>query len=475
MTRPKSVWMTLPIVVADVVLISLAFYVAYWVRYELQWLRAVDQAFFVSYAAFIPSWLALTGILLLMYWLDGAYNGHKHKEWLDEFYAVFRGTVTGVAIMIVIVFVYRPFYYSRLIFAYAGLFILVFLGLSRMVERAVLGLLRKRGIGVTRVLIVGAGEVGRTVMRNLVVRPELSYQVSGFVDDAPEKAYTDIGRLRALGHTEDIPSLVAEHRIQEVIITLPWMSHRKILRIMAQCERQKVRAKIVPDLFQISLRQVDLEVINGIPLISVGQPSIGGWNRTSKRVVDAMVSAILLTLLSPLFLIIALAVRLDSPGSAIFRQSRTGRDGKEFTVYKFRTMVQRAEEQREGLNHRNEAIGPLFKIRNDPRRTTVGGFLRRLSLDELPQLYNVLRGEMSLVGPRPALPSEVEEYRPWHSRRLEVSPGLTGLWQVSGRSDLAFDEMVLLDLYYVENWSLLLDLKIILRTIPALVVGRGAY
>jgi len=474
-TRPKNIWITLAKVLTDGIFINLAFYMAYWIRYKLQWFREVEPAFFVPYKAFIPSCLSLTGILLAIYWLDGAYSHDKPKEWLDEFYDLFRGTVTGVAIMIVIVFVYRPFYYSRLIFAYAGVFILIFLGLSRAAEKAIRNHLRKRGIGVTRVLIVGAGEVGRTIMRNLVAQPELGYQVVGFVDDAPDKAHTDMGRLKALGRTEDIPEVVMRHDIQEVIITLPWMSHRKIMRIMAQCERQKVHAKIVPDLFQISLRQVDLEVINGIPLLGVGKTSIRGWNRTIKRVMDVIISVILLIVLSPLFLLIALAIRLDSAGPIIFKQVRIGRGGREFVLYKFRTMIQGAEEQREKLAPQNEAIGPLFKIRDDPRRTGVGKFLRRTSMDELPQFYNVLRGDMSLVGPRPPLPNEVEQYKPWHKRRLEVSPGLTGLWQVSGRSDLTFDEMVLLDLYYIENWSLLLDLKIILRTIPCLLLGRGAY
>ena len=172
---------------------------------------------------------------------------------------------------------------------------------------------------------------------------------------------------------------------------------------------------------------------------------------------------------------VAVAIRLDSPGPAIFKQTRVGRGGAEFTCFKFRSMQVDAESKVDMLRDKNEATGPLFKMRHDPRRTRVGRFVRRTSLDELPQLWNVLRGEMSLIGPRPNLPSEVQEYEPWHLRRLEVPPGITGLWQVSGRSDLSFDEMVLLDVYYIENWSPILDLQILLKTIPTVVFGSGAY
>jgi exopolysaccharide biosynthesis polyprenyl glycosylphosphotransferase len=190
---------------------------------------------------------------------------------------------------------------------------------------------------------------------------------------------------------------------------------------------------------------------------------------------DIIIASVLLVLTYPLFLLISLLVKLSSPGPIFFRQVRVGRDQMRFHAYKFRSMKSSAEEEAPKLISLNEATWPLFKMKNDPRVTTVGRFLRRTSLDELPQLINVLRGEMSLVGPRPPTPQEVEQYNAWQLRRLEVTPGITGLWQVSGRSDLPFDEMVMLDLYYISNWSLTLDFKILLRTIPAVISGRGAY
>jgi exopolysaccharide biosynthesis polyprenyl glycosylphosphotransferase len=297
----------------------------------------------------------------------------------------------------------------------------------------------------------------------------------GFVDDKPERGNKDLGRFKGLGSTDQIPQITRDHGVDVVIITLPWLYYRKILGILGQCERLKVSIRIVPDLFQLSLSQVDIDDLNGIPLIWTKSVSIKGWNLAVKRVMDVLFSSVALVVLSPLMLLIAALVRLDSPGPVIFKQTRIGRGARPFTVYKFRTMREGAELEQESLRNLNEAQGPLFKIKEDPRRTMLGRFLRRRSLDELPQLYNVLRGEMSVVGPRPQLPYEVEQYQEWHKKRLETWPGLTGLWQVSGRSDLTFDDMVLPDIYYIENWSLLLDLRIALKTIPTLILGTGAY
>jgi exopolysaccharide biosynthesis polyprenyl glycosylphosphotransferase len=335
--------------------------------------------------------------------------------------------------------------------------------------------LRRRGLAVDRLLIVGAGEVGRTVMRNIVAQPSLGYHIVGFVDDDPEKGKTDIGRFQALGNTANIPRLVKEMVIDEVIITLPWMYHRKIVSIIAQCEREQVRVRIVPDIFQMTLSHLDTVDLGGIPMIGVKEISISGSQRIFKRVMDVVVSAVAIIVALPIFFLIGLAIKLDSSGPAVFSQIRVGKNEQLFACFKFRSMRTGADEEKEGLLDQNEAEGPIFKMKEDPRITRVGRFLRRTSLDELPQFFNILMGHMSLVGPRPAIPAEVQRYQPWHKRRLEVAPGLTGLWQVSGRSELTFDEQVLLDIYYIENWSPVLDLQILLRTMPKVLLGEGAY
>jgi exopolysaccharide biosynthesis polyprenyl glycosylphosphotransferase len=469
-------WLSFAVVVTDVLLINLAFAVAYWLRYGLQWFATVDEADFVSYAAFIPASLTLTLLLLFIYKLNGVYNQQRGASWFDEVFSIMTGTAMGIILMVfVIVFLFQPILYSRLIFFYAGVLITILLGISRLGKRMVRNSLRRRGLGVDRLLIVGAGEVGRTVMRNVVAHPSLGYQVVGFVDDDPEKGRTNIGRFSALGNTSNIPHLVKELTIDEVIVTLPWMYHRKIVSIIAQCEREQVRVRIVPDIFQMTLTTLDVEGLGGIPMIGVRELSIGGSQLFVKRTMDVIISLVGLIVLLPFFIIIAIAIHLDSPGPAFFSQIRVGKGERLFACFKFRSMRQGAEGEQEKLKDRNEADGVFFKIREDPRITRVGRFLRRTSIDELPQLINVLMGHMSLVGPRPAPPSEVQRYQPWHKRRLDVAPGITGLWQVSGRSQLTFDEMVLLDLYYVENWSPFLDLQILVRTIPKVILGEGAY
>jgi exopolysaccharide biosynthesis polyprenyl glycosylphosphotransferase len=263
--------------------------------------------------------------------------------------------------------------------------------------------------------------------------------------------------------------------VDELIITLPWMYHRTIVRLVRAGEALGVRARVVPDFFQLSLSRVDFTDLDGIPLMGVKEVTIPRLGRLAKRTLDLALAAIALLAAAVPMAIIALLVRLESRGPAIFRQERVGEHGKHFYIYKFRSMREGAEAEKQRLKARNEATGPLFKIKDDPRMTGMGRFLRRSSLDELPNLFNVLRGEMSLVGPRPALPEEVAQFEPWQKQRLEVPPGLTGLWQVSGRSDLSFEEGCLLDIYYIENWSLGLDVTILLRTLPRVLMREGAY
>lgn len=477
MFRQYRRWLLLSLVLSDIVLINVAFAIGYWIRYELQWIRIVDEANYVPYSEYLPIGLLLTVVLIVAYWLDGVYEFPRGRSWLNEVYRIIRGTTTGVIIMVVGLFFYRPYFYSRLIFIYAFVLIVFLLGFSRLLKNLVLVQLRERGIGVRRVLIVGAGEIGRMVMRTIVAQPELGYQILGFIDDDPEKSNSEIGRFKGLGTIDNLRNLIQaeDSNIEEVIITLPWMYHRKIVNIMAQCERQNVTARLVPDLFQMSLSRVEIEDLNGIPLIGIREITFSRWGLIVKRAIDIIASATALIALAPLLGLIALAIMLDSPGPVLFRQTRVGKDGKTFTLHKFRSMRVGAEQEQDKLAERNEATGPLFKMRDDPRLTRVGKILRRFSFDELPQLHNVLRGEMSLVGPRPPLPKEVDEYQEWHKKRLEIAPGLTGLWQVSGRSDLTFDEMVLLDIYYIENWSPALDTIITLRTIPRVIFGDGAY
>jgi len=468
----------LTMIVADAILINVAFAVAYWLRYQLQWFADVDPVNYASYSAYLPFAAGMTLLLLLIYRIDGVYERRRGRSWLEEVYRVANGTTTGVVVFLALVFTLtyvRPLSYSRLMFLEAAALIVLLLSFARLIFNWVEQVLRRRGIGVDWVLIIGAGQMGRAVMSSIVARPDLGYQVVGFLHDDSEDKGADIGRFKALGRLEDLPRILAHHAVDEVIITLPWTQPRKILDLVRQAERAQARVRVVPDLFQLSLSQVDMDNLAGIPLIGMKEMTISHSGRLLKRLTDVVLAGLMLILALPLMGLIALAIKLDSPGPVLFAQTRVGRGGRPFTMYKFRSMREGADLEQPRLMGFNEASGPLFKIRNDPRLTRVGRVLRRTSLDELPQLFNILRGEMSLVGPRAPIPSEVEQYQPWHRQRLEVVPGLTGLWQVSGRSDLDFDEMCLLDLYYIESWSFIMDIQILLRTIPALISGKGAY
>jgi len=467
--RQASWW----VIISDILLINASMSLAYWVRYELQWF--LDINYYHSLSAYTSFGFLFTVLMLLAFQMDRVYQHQRGQPWLDQVYRVINATAKSVVVMLAITFVIQPRQYSRLLLIEAGIIAIILLAVSRMVQNMILGWLRSRGIGMVRLIIVGAGEVGRTVMRTIVARPELGYQIVGFVDDNPQKGQTDIGRFKALGPVNNLAQMIEKEAVDEVIVTLPWMYHRKIMAIVRECERRQVSAHIVPDLFQMSLSHVDVDDLGGVPLIGVREVGFGQGALLVKRGMDIFGALVGLTLGAPLLALIALATRINSPGPIVFRQTRVGAGGKTFECHKFRSMHEGAEAELEQLRELNEADGPLFKIRDDPRLTRVGRFLRQTSLDELPQLWNVLRGEMSLVGPRPPLPVEVSRYMEWHKKRLEVRPGMTGLWQVSGRSLLSFDDGVLLDIYYIENWSLWLDFKILLRTIPEVLFGDGAY
>ncbi len=459
----------------DGVLVVGAFHLAWFVRYELQWYRAVDPASYTSFDFYL--WVSILAAVLIIgaFVLEGVYRLPRGTSYLNEFYRLLNGATTVTIILMVGNYMFQPAYHSRLVYGIAGILILLFVAAARVVNRSVMASLRRRGIGTRRVLLVGAGEVSRMIMRVLLAKPDLGFEAVGFLDDNPERGQRDVGSFPALGAIDNLSLVVIENQVDEVIVTLPWQYHRRIMVVLNECERLSVRARVVPDVLQLSLDKVDVEILDGIPILSTKNVSISGASYAIKRTLDLLITFVGLLIALPLMLIMAIAIKWDSPGPAIFVQERIGKDGATFHAYKFRSMIADAESQRLQLAELNEADGPLFKIKDDPRLTRTGRLLRRFSFDEIPQVFNVLLGDMSLVGPRPALPEEVDEYEPWHRKRLDVVPGMTGLWQVSGRSNLTFDEMALLDIYYVENWSPRLDISILLRTIPKVLSGEGAY
>lgn len=335
-------------------------------------------------------------------------------------------------------------------------------------------MLYRMGLGETRLLVVGSGRLGKLVMQHIAANPNLGYAIVGFLHDLNEPP-GDFGRFKMLGTIEDIGPVIRSMQIDEVIIALPAQMHQQAIRSVKLCERLGTSFKLIPDLYELNLSRIDMDAIEGIPLINIKQASLNIWQGFITRLIDITVSASVLILGLPLWIFLALTIALSSPGPIIYKQTRIGLNGRAFQIYKFRSMYKDADQRLAQLLSQNEARGPLFKMKNDPRITPIGKFLRSTSLDEIPQFINILKGDMSLVGPRPALPREVAQYEEWQKGRLAIKPGLTGLWQVRGRSNLTFDEGVLMDLYYIENWSLRLYIQILLRTIPAVLFSRGAY
>lgn len=465
---------SLALQLADLILINIAFIAAYYARYELGLGGNVTDENYVDLFVYLPLQAGLTLTLFAVLHLAGLYRPVARRPLVEEAWNVVLTSSFGMTLFFAMVFLIRGFAYSRALFLMAWAMATIALVATRLGTRLVLALLRQRGIGIRRVLVVGGGPLSRAVMHVLTTEPGLHYRLVGFVhNDTPR----DLGRFKCLGTLDDLAELVRSYQVDEVIVALASAHHETVSDIAQQCRNEGVVFKLVPDLVELSLSlsQVDVEALRGIPVIGMREVSIQGLNQFIKRALDVAVSGLAIWVLSPLWLCIALAVKLDSPGPVYFTQTRLGKNGKPFYARKFRSMHINAEDLLPDLLNKNEATGPIFKMRHDPRVTRVGRWLRRASLDELPQLWNVLRGDMSMVGPRPPLPSEVMQYEEWHKKRLTVAPGMTGLWQVSGRSELPFDEMVLLDIYYIENWSLGLDFEVVLRTLPAVLSGRGAY
>ncbi len=446
---------------------------------------------FVPYAGVvfftIPVRLAMLSYQRV-YRLQGAFS------YIAEFIKIFKAVAVGSLLIIAFTFLFRggfafrEFSYSRGVFALDFVIALVVFSAFHLGLRFLQTLIRQRDINLIPTLIVGQNAEAEQTILQLKERRDLGYRVVGqFVTDKSGEAQKTNGVQIINGEIEDLPEIIRELEIQEVIITDNKIPGEKLFEAMMQLGRKrKVEFRLAPSLFNFLPQKTSVEQIGVLPMVRLFREPLSDAERFIKRFFDFVFSSIVLILTSPIWIFVSILIKFDSRGAIFFKQERVGMDGRKFLCYKFRTMKSDADEEIhreayrkniEGLSEANAGDDkkPVFgKVKNDPRVTRIGKFLRRTSLDELPQFLNVLRGEMSVVGARPPIPYEVEEYDIWHRKRLDMKPGITGLWQVSGRNRLTFEEMVKIDLYYIENWSLWLDLKIILLTLPAVLRGDGA-
>lgn len=390
---------------------------------------------------------------------------------IDESIRVLKAISYSVLLTVGIAFVFKLTDYSRLVVI--GFWIISFAGTVglRSLKRLITVFLIRQGILVKNVLIIGAGQVGKMVAAELSNKNGIGYNIIGYIDD--EKSGT-VDSYQVVGKIKDINRVVIHYPIDEIIITIPTEKHL-INEVINKYRKFNFTIRIIPEMFNLVSKTIEVTQSNTFPFITLIKTPMRGSAFIIKRLIDFIFAFIALIVLSPVFLIVAVIIRLDSSGNVFYKQRRVGKNGDFFDMYKFRSMITSADEIQSKLLKKNEMHGPVFKMKDDPRVTRIGKFIRKYSIDELPQLINVLKGEMSLIGPRPPIPMEVDRYTDWDWRRLEVVPGITGLWQVSGRSNVAFEQWVNLDVYYIENWSLWLDCKILLKTIPVIMKGEGAY
>lgn len=430
--------------------------------------REAANVHFASPINEIEPYLHALKWLLPVWVLVCAIHGHyAHKERissLNEITRIFRATIDMWLATFVVSSLFRHYDIGRSVVLLSVIPQFIYLYASRTALRAAKRYATRRGRGLRRVVIVGTGETARRAVLRIVDHPEVGYELVGLVGRTGEPPPKAVNHVPFLGSLEQLPELIRRHRIEEVFLADPKVPDNDKLNLVAQCDETGVNFKIVTQMFEVTSPQIRIDVLDDLPVIPLQSGGMGPLRSAIKRLVDVVIASVLLVLSLPFALLIALWIRLDSPGPALFVHDRIGLRGRRFRMWKFRTMTV------ETCPYDNAPTDP-----NDPRITRAGRWLRRFSLDELPQLINVLRGEMSMVGPRPEMPHIVERYEPWQRIRLEVKPGVTGLWQIIGRKNLPLELNLEYDLYYIKNQSLILDFVILLKTIPAVIFGHGAY
>jgi len=465
----KDALIPLLTVLSDIVAIEGAFLFSYWLRFysPLTDLFPVELGFppleAYVYGSFfvIPFWLFL-------FQTRKMYATRRTIHFSDEFFPIVRVVVVGMLVVMAAAFFYRAFSFSRLVFGLLAVSSVAFLSLGRFAVLKVEQLRYRRGRDIKQVIIVGANDTAKRIFQAMMSQPSLGYRVIGYFTSGAKQVLKVPGAKR-LGSIAAVPKYLKDHSVDLVLIALSNSEHSKLFDLVRDCQGLSAEMMMAPDMIELMTSRMRIEEIEGVPFIQVREASLSVWNRILKRAFDVAFALVVLILASPLLLILILLIKATSPGPIFFLQERVGLDGTLFRVIKFRTMRTDAEKE----------TGPVWAAKNDPRTTSIGKILRRYSLDELPQLFNVLLGEMSIVGPRPERPYFVERFKvkiPKYLDRHRVKTGMTGWAQVNGlRGNAPIEERTKYDVYYMENWSLIFDLKIILKTVRAVLFGKDAY
>jgi len=448
-------------ILADTILVSIGWIGAYWLRFALNDTVGAPINSFDGYFRALP---LIVGPWMFSCWIFGIYRSTRMTTLVEEFQTLFRGAALGLLVVASIGFFFRELYFGRFVVVACVGLNFVLQGVSRIAFHKLEDRMRRSGEFDLPVLIAGTGVSAIRLLQKLQDHPEIGYQVVGFVDDSDEAERKDVANRPVLGHIDDLREIAIAQGVREVFVAMPSLSHTRMLSIVLDCEDLGMTFRVVTNLFEVLTAGTPIDLVDDLPLVRLGRQRAHPLYEPIKRVVDVIGASIGLMLFGPVMLWCARRIVRESPGPAIFKQERVGRDGKVFQIHKFRTMYSDVERY---------AVAP--KDGSDARITPFGRFLRITSLDELPQLFNVFKGEMSLVGPRPEMPFIVDTYDEWQRRRLSVKPGITGLWQILGRKDLPMHENLQYDFYYIRNRSLGHDLSILARTAGAVVSRRGAF
>jgi len=428
----------------------------------------------ILFMAFLLAWHILFNVF-------GLYASKRMSRRWEEFRDIAAATTLGTCMIAVSALIFRIWVVNRVFLLLFWLMTTFAVILSRVVIRASLAYARRHGRNTRNLLVIGTNQRAMTLVQRIQGKPELGYRILGFADEewAGSEEFRRQG-FSLVADLEELPTYVRRNVVDEVVLALPIRSYHTVASTIAgACEQQGIIVRFMPNIFDLkeAKHRTD-ELGHDDVLVSHDSTIADAWGLAIKRTIDIVVSAAAIILLSPVMVLTAMLVKLTSPGPIFFIQKRLGRNKRMFDIYKFRTMVVDAEKRLKDLEHQNEADGAVFKIKDDPRITPIGRFLRKTSIDELPQLFNVLRGDMSLVGPRPLQVRDYELFetfcQDWQRRRFSVRPGITCLWQIKGRSSIPFEKWMELDLQYIRTWSLWLDLQILAKTVPAVLRGSGA-
>jgi exopolysaccharide biosynthesis polyprenyl glycosylphosphotransferase len=456
------------LVFVDVCVLALAYLFAFWFYHLLS-----DTSF-----PLFRYWLAL--LFAIPYWglalyANGMYHSARTRSYLEILWAVVKAAAVTFLLLGTFIFLLKLTFMSRQFFLLFMALSTAFIGLEKSIIFMSSHYLRRQGLNTRRLLIVGTGKRAVQFIKKVDQHPEWGFEFLGAIDDEPSRGIHQVGRLKVIGTLEDIPKIFHRDAIDEVVFLVPRSRLNALQGAIDDCETEGVVVTVAVDLFDTKLARSSVAELDGLPLLHFRTTRAKEWELLVKRIFDFTASGLGILVLSPLFLVMAVLIKVTSKGPVFFKQNRLGLAGRRFTLYKFRTMRQGAHTVLSDVTDLNAMTSPEYKEKKTAWITPVGRFMRKFSIDELPQLFNVFVGHMSVVGPRPTVPDEVEKYKDWQRRRFSMKPGITCLWQVNGRNNIAFEEWMKLDLEYLDNWSLWLDTKILLKTVPVVLFGIGAY